>query len=300
MRCKQSRTRFLPYPGGLTIAIILFVIHGISNAQHAVVHSYFDWMTGIEDSTEFRNKNLTLGFQFGRSDIALFQVSQFQSETHLFEAKLGYEDIYSLKYKNPNNFVNYFGVEIYGGVSHKPDETNLLSVEGFRAGFRLMRGIGYNVDNTFIIPYFVGGMNRQYIDVDKKDLSDVYDDSYTPQEKLYSGSHREAGLMIKLSNGVGFSVAYNTNLYSKKASLVPRFASWGLEYITTYAVSKGIYYLCSESKLFPIWDFIARSALGLAVLSLKRKEAYFPFGGEHDFSMNSFKIGFNYTIDIGF
>lgn|GEM_PF-1718768 len=283
----------------LKMAIILFIINGTIFAQHAVEHTSLEWIMGIKDSMTFRNKELTFGFQMGYSSINIFNVSKFENRTNLCELKLGYEDIYSLYNNNPHNFVNYFGAQLYGGFSHKPQETNLLSIEGFRFGFRLIRGIGYNFNNTFVIPYFVRGIDQQHFDINKNELSVDYNSTYTPEEKLYAGTHREAGVMVQFSNGFGVSLALNNNLYSKRTSMLPSLGSDTIEYTFVYGVSRGVYYLFGDSELFPIYDFIARSAVSFAFVSLKRAEAYFPLGGKHEFSMNSVKLGFNYRINLG-
>lgn len=275
--------------------IFLAVLVSVSYSQVRYKTNTYSWVTGIDDEYNNRTTSLSFGFTSNIGEIVYKHTPDFSQSVFIPELQISYNDFYTFEENNPHNFLSYNGLKFFIGDINTHHKEGKLNPEGFRYGLGLTKGFGYNFDFLKIIPFNRSAtIWQQYeIDVPGIDLSNTNIESRT-----YSGKNREAGVMFIFDYGVELDVSYSHTSFSSESNFGKSLVSSILELGSTRLLSYGLQELFSDSKLFPVIDFLAEFGLRTLFISLRRDKYFYPFAGKEDFTISTFNFGIKKSFNI--
>jgi len=275
--------------------IFLIAFITVSYTQVCYKTNTYNWVTGIDDKFNNRVTTLSFGFNSNIGEIVYKHSPNLSQNVFIPEFEISYNDFYTFEKNNPHKFISYNGLKLFIGVIDIVTQPGKLNPEGLRYGFGLTKGFGYSFDFLKIIPFNRGTtVWQQY----KPETEKIARFNTNLKQRTYSGKNRETGIMFIFDYGLEFDISYSYTSFSSQSNFGKSLASNVLEFGSTRLLSYGLQKLFSDSKLFPIIDYIAELSLKALFISLRREKYFFPFSGKEDFTISTFNFGFKKSFNI--
>lgn len=272
-----------------------FLTLSICYSQQSFKTSPFGWFSGIEQTCSNRQQTLSFGFTTNVGEVVYKNTPHFGQRVFLPEFEISYNDYYKFAKNNPHEFISYNGLKVFVGEMESKEKEDKLNPEGLRYGIGLTKGFGYDFEFLKIIPFNRSTTTWQQYEIEpiseNIDLTGI-------ESKTYSGKHRETGVMLLFDYGLEFDLSYSHTSFSSESAFGKSLVSSALEFGSTRLISYGLQHLFSDSKLFPIIDYIAELGIKALFISLRRDKYFYPFEGEEDFTMSTFNFGIKKSFSI--
>lgn len=276
-----------------TFLLILFV--STAFAQNRYKTNSFNWITGVDEKFEDRNTSLSIGFSTNFGKVTYKKASNFGQDVFIPEFVISYNDFYTFTKNNPHNFISYNGLKAFVGDIHTQELNGKLNPEGMRFGIGLTKGFGYNLDFMKIIPFNRSSKIWQKYEFEDKSLDVINSDI---KSQTYSGKNRETGVMFIFDYGFEIDLSHSHTSFIGESNFGKSLASSALEFGSSRLLSYGLQEWFSDSKWFPIIDYVAELALRTLFISLRRDQYFFPFSGKEDFTISTFNVGIKKSFNI--
>ena len=267
----------------------------LSFSQNCFKTNTYRWFSGIEKEHTNRQTKLGFGINSNFGELVFKETPLFGQKLVMPEFEISYNDYYVFSENNPHNFISYNGLRFSFGELTTSERDNKLNPEGFKYGIGLTKGFGYQSDFITVIPFNRSSTTWQQFELETTDINKAL----SPIEsKTYSGKNRETGVMLIFDYGLELDLSYSLTSFSSESNFGKSMVSNLLEFGSTRLLSYGLQELFSDSKFFPIIDYVAELALRTLFISLRRDKYFFPFEGQEEFTISTFNIGIKKSFEI--
>lgn len=275
--------------------IIMIVFTTLSFSQNCFKTNTYNWITGIDDTCCDRKTSLSFGLISNFGEVVYKSTPNFGQRVFIPEFELSYNDFYKFSKNNPHNFISYNGLKLFVGEMESADKNGKLNPEGLRYGIGLTKGFGYDLEFLTIIPFNRSTSVWQQYEIEPTNINLV---GSGIESKTYSGKHRETGIMLMFDYGLELDLSYSYTAFASESAFGKSLVSNAIEFGSARLLSYGLQELFSDSKLFPIIDYIAELGLRVLFISLRRDKYFYPFEGKEDFTISTFNFGFKKSFNI--
>ncbi len=244
-----------------------------------------------------QNAQPTIVFNYGISNMSIYNFKEKFSDPNLLELQLGYTNL-KMKWLESIFEMNYRFVSVSNISTKLSGNKDGLKTDMWRIGVGKTNALGYKFGKSALIPYYSNSliwsrlkMNDIVNDSTDKEVIDHFNNSFR------FGTSSKGGIEFQLTENIGLNAEYERSI------VFPRHLFWKwagsvmIEASSQVLIDEFVDAIYKSSPFAaPIVNFLLKNALSYGIYELRQDKMNWPFDTVAPLSYDQFKFGLSFVF----